>query len=429
MSYTFTDVLARLGQEIDIVYLLNEEEDRYETLRDNALFHEEYGDGGSCKALMKSLFENSQDERVVKGKPYGVFSEINHGEVKIPSLRNGNIHLRIGGQDAYLSLKKISMDEKIQALLISSMSKETYNESRHANDSMNVIKTAYLFTMNVDLKKDLCGTMSMSEIDTATANAPEIKYSEWRDMTTNMFLPYDKPMFRAITDPEYLMENLSYERSRSIDMQMMNLEGVFIWVKLIFHRINTGNDDDFKFLFMVEDIHDSHSRLIEEVNKFENMATHDTLTGLLNRGAIDSEVRNRVKRGREEHHPVCLMMLDIDHFKQVNDTYGHHEGDRVLTRVTELANLLLGYNGGILGRWGGEEFIAVVDACKAEGTEIAERIRETVENETFQEVGHLTISLGIIEVEEDETIETAYNRVDAAMYEAKNTGRNRVVSA
>ena len=119
--------------------------------------------------------------------------------------------------------------------------------------------------------------------------------------------------------------------------------------------------------------------------------------------------------------------MDIDFFKSVNDKYGHAAGDTVLV---QFAHLILDFCQGrdaVVGRWGGEEFVAVcynADLKKAES--MAEELRKEVEKATFDNIGHLTCSIGVTDLRKNDSIETAFERMDEALYTAKSCGRNCV---
>ena len=130
------------------------------------------------------------------------------------------------------------------------------NVEEHATSSkVTTIQSTYLFSMYVDLIRDTTSSISVTEISDDTVNAT-IKYSQWRLMTVNMIWPEDQKQFMTITDPEYLKANLSTGRTTSFDCKMKNLEGVFIWVKLVFIKAETS-DDEFRFVFMVQYINEN----------------------------------------------------------------------------------------------------------------------------------------------------------------------------
>ncbi len=174
-----------------------------------------------------------------------------------------------------------------------------------------------------------------------------------------------------------------------------------------------------------------HKSLISAQKALKEQATHDALTGLLNRGASLEVLQGELSRGRREKKPLCIVMVDIDHFKIINDTYGHLTGDAVLRQVAQrLRSFVRAYD--IVGRFGGEEFLIVLPGCKAgPGMKQAERLREGVCAEPIPEGDvplTITISLGVLEVGELNTgdLETLLGAADAALYRAKAGGRNRV---
>ncbi|WKY42944.1 GGDEF domain-containing protein [Eubacteriaceae bacterium ES2] len=165
----------------------------------------------------------------------------------------------------------------------------------------------------------------------------------------------------------------------------------------------------------------------EELNlsneRLKILSTIDSLTGLINRRKIeevfDYEMSKRCRR------KLAVILIDIDHFKKINDNFGHDIGDLVLKSV---ANKLLKAlrQGDSVGRWGGEEFIMLLPETNLKcAREVAERVRQLIETSIFENVGTLTISLGVTAVIENEDKETIFKRADQALYLAKNNGRNR----
>ncbi len=422
-SFTLQDIFNKAGESIDVVYLIDKEQDRFEARKNTPLFREAFGDTGKYSELMRGFHENSVDRRVSRNTPYGVFSDsANYTEVITRSA-----HMYLGEKEVFIAIETAPMDETHIALFIRNVSEQDYIKSQFESTEKKVLESAYLFTMDVDLNADKIGAMSMSEINDSPASFPDLKYSEWRSMIVNMFLPEDKEKFLLITDKDYLKANLTFMRSQSTDIQMMNLDGVYIWVKLIFHRIKTGRDEDFRFFFMVEDIHESHKRLIADMNHFEEMAKHDQLTGILNRVGIQAEIADRSDKYAEEGRPITLLLFDIDHFKQVNDTYGHSTGDEILKKLAAIAREVLESHEGLLGRWGGEEFLGMLQGKSMDETaQIAEELRAAIAEHDFGEVGPVTISIGIMRKAPDQSDQETFDQLDHVLYRAKNNGRNRV---
>lgn len=156
-------------------------------------------------------------------------------------------------------------------------------------------------------------------------------------------------------------------------------------------------------------------------------ARHDPLTGLLNRRPFEEALARETQRAQRYGHPFALIMLDVDQFKAVNDAYGHEVGDRILEALADGVSERL-REPDLLARWGGEEFMALLPETDSGGAHrLAEAIRHRVAGQEFPGVGHLTVSLGVVEYRAHETIRDVTRRVDEALYAAKEGGRNRVV--
>jgi diguanylate cyclase (GGDEF)-like protein len=158
-------------------------------------------------------------------------------------------------------------------------------------------------------------------------------------------------------------------------------------------------------------------------------ATTDALTGIANRRQFNAILGTEMRRAERYHMALSLILLDIDNFKQINDTLGHQVGDKVLV---ELARLLSGMirEQDVFARWGGEEFAILASSYDAEGIEkFAEKLRHAVETHSFPGVGRVTCSFGLAARRRRESVESLFRRVDAALYRAKENGRNRVESA
>jgi two-component system cell cycle response regulator len=162
------------------------------------------------------------------------------------------------------------------------------------------------------------------------------------------------------------------------------------------------------------------------------MASTDMLTNVHNRRSLFELGNKQLNIARRYQRPLTLIILDVDHFKNINDTYGHAAGDIVLINIAKACKTLL-RTADIFGRYGGEEFVAVCPETDMDGTaKLAERLRELIENMTIPEINGLpkvTISLGVAELADNDTdITHAINRADKALYQAKLSGRNKVVA-
>ncbi len=172
--------------------------------------------------------------------------------------------------------------------------------------------------------------------------------------------------------------------------------------------------------------------LREEATRLHRQATTDPLTGLLSFGSLLESLERHIDKARARSHPLCVMMADLDFFKRVNDTHGHLVGDLVL-RHTAQRILAAVRDFDVVGRFGGEEFTIILkDTDLAMASIIAERIREDIAATPMHVKGRnisITISIGVAMLREGDTGETLLDRADAAMYQAKQAGRNRVVAA
>ena len=161
-------------------------------------------------------------------------------------------------------------------------------------------------------------------------------------------------------------------------------------------------------------------------NAYEKMALTDRLTGLANRRRAESQVGQELLRLKRYQTPVSLVLFDLDHFKDINDTRGHSAGDEVLRQVaTAMAGAVRDTD--LVARWGGEEFLVVLPETPYSGALVcAERIRVKVESLGERLGFPVTISGGVYQPAPGDSAADIINRADARLYEAKRTGRNRV---
>ncbi|MBF0426131.1 MAG: diguanylate cyclase [Magnetococcales bacterium] len=155
-------------------------------------------------------------------------------------------------------------------------------------------------------------------------------------------------------------------------------------------------------------------------------AFRDPLTGICNRETLADTLRAECKRAERHRIPLSVIMMDLDHFKQINDNFGHMTGDAILQRVAMLVKENL-RGSDTLARWGGEEFMVVTpDAPCAAARKLAEKIRAIVETYTFPQVGRVTASFGVATFQPGDDPASLTGRADQALYAAKRAGRNCV---
>ena len=181
--------------------------------------------------------------------------------------------------------------------------------------------------------------------------------------------------------------------------------------------------EDEQYLISLTDISDTILKQIQ----LEDKSTHDKLTGAFNREYFESHKNLIINEYTKENHLLIFSILDIDFFKKVNDTYGHDIGDKVLKQFVQIIQNS-SRNDDLVIRWGGEEFILLLKINSIDNAKkVLENIRKTIAQTSFEKVEHITCSIGATVYKENETIEDSFKRADKALYEAKNSGRNKVV--
>jgi diguanylate cyclase (GGDEF)-like protein len=176
--------------------------------------------------------------------------------------------------------------------------------------------------------------------------------------------------------------------------------------------------------------------------RMELLATHDSLTGCVNRGNIGTLLEHALQRAQREHASVALVMIDIDHFKQINDRFGHRMGDVVLKRFADTVRLRLRHSD-VFGRVGGDEFVLLLPATDTAGAvQLAEEVRLAVQDMALGAAEPLTVTMsgGVAATEGGQVgatdgvkgpdgnfgVERLYALADQALYRAKHLGRNRI---
>ncbi|MCK9688619.1 diguanylate cyclase [Scleromatobacter humisilvae] len=171
---------------------------------------------------------------------------------------------------------------------------------------------------------------------------------------------------------------------------------------------------------------DAQAQLVRKNAQLEQLSVSDTLTGLSNRLRLDQVLADEAARNARSGAPVSVILLDLDHFKSVNDQHGHLAGDRVLTTIGELLKASSRRTDEV-GRWGGEEFLVVCRDTDVVGVRaLAQHLRERIAAHDFKGVGHRTASFGVAQLADGEDVESLVARADVALYRAKRGGRNRV---
>lgn len=237
--------------------------------------------------------------------------------------------------------------------------------------------------------------------------------------------------------PIYDGEDLIYK------IREKNKESIIILVtqygdtKAISHCMSIGADDfvlkplDYKILMLrlsscIKN-YNIRKKNVSRTNRLYKRATHDSLTGIYNRSYFKDKFSDDLIKSCKEGACFSIVLFDIDHFKQINDDYGHQKGDEALIGITQLVSSLIRKTD-LFFRWGGEEFLILFPSAKIEeATKVAEKIRVEIENLKITGIRKITASFGVTQCKVDDTQETMFKRADNSLYLAKLTGRNKVV--
>lgn len=179
--------------------------------------------------------------------------------------------------------------------------------------------------------------------------------------------------------------------------------------------------------FLIRRIDAQQQRILHQNAELAGLSVTDALTGVLNRLGLLQRSDEVIARAARFSHPLALLMIDLDHFKQINDQHGHPLGDEVLKRFVAIIQSNLRVSD-IFGRWGGEEFMVISPHLRlVDALSMAEKLRKAIEDADFPAAIRLTASIGVSEYQPGEVAAELVGRADHALYQAKDMGRNRVV--
>ncbi len=247
----------------------------------------------------------------------------------------------------------------------------------------------------------------------------------------------DKNIYKLLDKINFKTEYIMSENSRIGVFPILNEENI-LGAVVAYSNIEKLLQKDIDYLIQLTR---QSSMTIQRANVYAEVlkyATMDALTGLNNRRQFEIRLKQEVSNSRRNNFPMCCMMLDVDYFKKVNDTYGHAAGDNVLKSVSEIIKReIREYD--IACRYGGEEFFIILPQTNInEASHVAQRLRKVIEEAEIdlQDAGvkniphiKITVSIGVCEYESKMSADEIAQKADKALYEAKKTGRNRVIVA
>ncbi|MDY0122507.1 MAG: GGDEF domain-containing protein, partial [Sulfurimonas sp.] len=222
-----------------------------------------------------------------------------------------------------------------------------------------------------------------------------------------------------VRHPKYWLETLSALPNKDHIVSMRDSKGIahsFVISMSLFEQ---------NYILSFSDI----SETMHEHFSLEQKATHDTLTNAYNREYFEKNIDPLIDEAQRAELRLGVLIFDIDHFKDVNDTYGHNVGDIILKQLVKTVHHAIRAED-MLIRWGGEEFLLLAKTQSLDTLyKLAEHIRATIESSTFEEVGTITCSFGATLYQDHEMIQDTVRRADGALYEAKRAGRNKVLTS
>ena len=229
-------------------------------------------------------------------------------------------------------------------------------------------------------------------------------------------------------DYEGVMDNMRNHmagktEAYEVEYRIQHKDGHYLWY---YDRGTvTKRDHEGKPLLIQGIVFDiTESKKVEQ--KLRDLSEKDALTNIYNRRTFYVKVDDLIQEKHDKKTPFSLVMFDVDNFKHINDTYGHLVGDDVLKKVTQIINEDKRHKDQIF-RFGGEEFFLTLSNTKIEGAiKVANRLHDIISHLKVPKVGNITVSMGVIEYFENETIDDAIKRVDDLMYEAKKLGKNQI---
>ena len=271
--------------------------------------------------------------------------------------------------------------------------------------------------------------------DMATGWVPESMTAV--EPSPSMLQRFDALVSRAVSTTEQLSSGLDRQDealNTSLEDILANQPSVGT-ARLVREAAGLARDIRVTVKASQAELLDAQRSLVElktELLESRKLLGQDPLTGTDNRRSMESILAREIARSRRDSEPLTVVMVDIDHFKQVNDSHGHAAGDAALVHMTRLARALLRGNDAFI-RYGGEEFLLVLPETSLHGgLSAGRRLRDVLKRQPLVYEGKTitnTISGGVATLCAEDTAESLVRRADTALYEAKRTGRDRIVSS
>ena len=233
------DIYSRVMQNYSALYLIHKEDKSYEALQADDVFTQLISETGSLVMLYSQLFSlNKSNMSKNKGK-YVIFNSEN---LFLQDKYHGSLVLTVDNAEREYEYRIVSISEQDSVLLIVEDDSRT-RWNHYERLKMDTIQENYLFSMIVNLKDNSCMNSNTTEISSSEQDYLNIDYLQWRNTISNMFLPDDRLMFLSMSEPEYVIERLLKEQQYKYEVQMVNMQGKYIWCRLMFIRMKGFSRD------------------------------------------------------------------------------------------------------------------------------------------------------------------------------------------
>ncbi|MEF9671723.1 GGDEF domain-containing protein [Pseudomonas sp. MWU13-2100] len=311
--------------------------------------------------------------------------------------------------------------ETLLALMHAQAEVARLGEREQLFSSLLVSVNAVLWALDWDSQQMLYVSPAYERIFGRSAGLLLADYSEWRNSIYPDDLDYAERSLAQVLE-KGSVEDREY--------RIISADGQLRWLSdKCFISRHAEPGQRVIVVGIAEDI--TEKKALED--ELQRLATTDVLTGSSNRRHFFDSAHRAFEEARLQDSPLAFLLLDIDDFKQINDTYGHPEGDVVLQRIAETGRGAL-RTGDLFGRIGGEEFAALLPGCAPEmARQIAERLQREIQRLSFSHDGQgfgVTVSQGLTSLTpQDQSLDPLFARADSAMYQAKRQGKNQIVLA
>lgn len=256
-----TLLLGKIYDRMSAVYLLDLKEHQYEEVKADDFMSQMLGKQGSLSDAYSRLFLTIREgERATNA--YEAFRDQSIFEKNNIA---GGVRLIHADEERHYDYRILKLDDETGVIFFF-LGDAGYESDWMEKLKMDAIQENYLFSMVGDLKNDTLRNSVTTELSADKQDYLELKYSDWRYMISNMFLPDDRVLFLQISDPKYVMEHLEKEKSYYFEVQMQNMQGQYIWVRLMFHRMHGFSMENPVFIYTVQDIDEEMKRLLQQEN-------------------------------------------------------------------------------------------------------------------------------------------------------------------